>query len=131
MSVTFQPVDANSGAGNGLIKVLRGSKLITIEGENRTEAALSAGTTIEGTFSGSNPNKFYPERVDYSLRGEDGTLFIVSETASLSKQMAKVSVGELVQIVYNGKRSITRKNGAKAEMHDFQVLRAVEAAEAM
>lgn len=128
MSTNFQPVDANSGAGNGLIKVLRGSKLITIEGGNKSEEELASGTTVTGTFAGSTPNKFNPERVDYSLRGEDGTLFILSQTASLAKQMSKVSVGELVQIVYNGKRAITRKNGAKAEMHDFQVLRAVDEA---
>lgn len=131
MSTQFVPVDAMSAAGNGLIKVLRGGKLISLENGAKSESELTAGTTVEGTFSGSTPNKFNPERSDYQLRGEDGTLIILSQTASLAKQFSKVQVGELVQVIYNGKRAITRKNGAKAEMHDFVVLRAIDAAEGM
>lgn len=128
MSTVFAPVDAMSGTGNGLIKVLRGGKLITLDNGAKSESELSAGTTVEGTFSGATPNKFNPERSDYNLRGEDGTLIILSQTAALAKQFSKVQVGELVQIIYNGRKSITRKNGSKAEMHDFVVLRAVDAA---
>ena len=125
--MNFQPVSQATGAGNGLIQVLRGGKMITLENGNKTEAELAAGTVVTGVYSGSSPNKYNPERVDYNLRSEDGTLIILAQTASLKSQFAKVSPGELVQITYNGKRSITRKNGAKAEMHDFAVARAVDA----
>lgn len=124
---TFQPVDARSGAGNGMITILRSGKLIKLENGSKSESELTSGTTVTGVYSGSTPNKFNPERSDYNLRSDDGTLIILAQTASLAKQFAQVSVGELVQVQYNGKRSITRKNGAKAEMHDFSVLRAVDA----
>lgn len=123
----FQPVDAKAGVGNGLMQIVRGSKLITINNGEKSEAELTSGTVLTGVFGGSTPNKFNPERSDYNLRAADGTLIILSETASLRSQLAKVSQGELVQITYNGKRAITRKNGAKAEMHDFAVARAVDA----
>jgi hypothetical protein len=126
-NVTFQPVDARSGVGNGKMTILRGSKLVSINDGAKSEAPLAAGTTVEGTYQGTTPNKFEPTRVDYNLRGEDGTLIIMSENASLRRQFESVAVGELVQVIYNGKRAITRKNGAKAEMHDFQVLRASQA----
>lgn len=123
----FQPVDARSGAGNGLIQVLRGGKLITLENGAKSEAPLAAGTAVTGVFTGTTPNKFDEAKVDYNLRGDDGTLIILAQTATLKSQMSKVSVGELVQITYNGSREITRKNGAKAQMHDFAVARAVNA----
>lgn len=127
--MNFQPVSGNmiAGEGNGIIKVLRSGKLITIENGKKSEATLKSGTVVEGTYAGATPNKFNEDRSDYNLRGEDGTLIILAQTASLANQFAKVSVGDLVQVTYNGKKSITRKNGAKAEMHDFMV--AVAAAE--
>lgn len=129
MSTVFKPVSGmtDDAAGNGIIKVLRGGKLITLEGGAKNEAELSAGTTVTGIFAGSQPNKYNPERNDYRIREEDGTLVILAQTASLSQQLSKVSEGELVQIVYNGRKNITRKNGAKASMHDFKVLKASDA----
>lgn len=123
----FQPVDARAGAGNGLIKIVRGSKLVTIENGAKNEAELEAGLQLTGVYTGSMPNKFNPERVDYNLRADDGTLIILAQTASLKSQFSKVSVGELIQVTYNGKRSITRKNGSKADMHDYSVGRAIDA----
>jgi hypothetical protein len=124
----FQAVsNAMAGESNGLIKVLRSGKLITIENGKKSEAPLESGTVVEGTYAGATPNKFDENRSDYNLRGEDGTLIILAQTASLANQFSKVQVGDLVQVTYNGKKSITRKNGAKAEMHDFMVARAVGA----
>jgi hypothetical protein len=124
----FQAVsNAVAGEGNGVIKVLRSGKLITIENGSKSESALEAGTTVTGVYAGATPNKFDENRSDYNLRGEDGTLIILAQTASLANQLSKVQVGDLLQITYNGKKNITRKNGAKAAMHDFVVARAVDA----
>jgi hypothetical protein len=118
----FQAVSSPSSIeSNGLIMVLRSGKLITINNGSKSEAALEAGTAVTGTYSGSTPNKFDESRVDYNLRGEDGTLIILAQTASLANQFSKVQVGDLVQVTYNGKKNITRKNGAKAQMHDYVV----------
>ena len=118
----FKAVAGNvGGESNGIIMVLRSGKLITIENGKKSEAELSAGTSVTGTYAGSTPNKFDENRVDYNLRGEDGTLIILAQTASLANQFSKVSVGDLVQVTYNGKKNITRKNGAKAQMHDYMV----------
>lgn len=127
--MNFQPVSSAAVAGenNGLIKVLRSGKLITISNGSKSEAPLASGTTVTGVYSGATPNKFDESRNDYNLRGEDGTLIILAQTASLANQFSKVQIGELVQVTYNGKKSITRKNGAKAEMHDFMVARATDA----
>ena len=126
---TFKPVSMSSGeqSGNGLIQVLRSGKMITIENGSKSEAVLAKGTQVTGTYVGSEPNKFNPEKLDYSLRSDDGTLIILAGTAALASQFSKVSNGELVQVTYNGKKNITRKNGAKAEMHDFVVARAIDA----
>lgn len=128
-TTNFKPVSGNSvaGEGNGMIQVLRGGKMITIENGSKSEAPLAKGTVVTGIYNGSTPNKFDETRVDYNLRGNDGTLIILAQTASLANQFGKVSQGELVQVTYNGKRSITRKNGAKAEMHDFVVATASDA----
>jgi hypothetical protein len=127
--MNFQPVQGRSieGEGNGLMQILRGGKLITFTNGEKSEAPLAAGTQVTGVYGGSTPNKFDEAKVDYNLRADDGTLIILAQTASLAQQFAKVSEGELVQVTYNGKRQITRKNGQKTEMHDFVVARAVEA----
>jgi len=128
MEANFQPVSvATSGDSNGTILVVRGGKMITIANGAKSEAELEAGTEVVGTFEGSTPNKFDPNKLDYSLRGEDGTLIILAQTASLAQQLSKVSEGDLVKVVYNGRKNITRKNGAKASMHDFRVFRATDA----
>lgn len=125
--MNFQPVsNAVAGESNGKILVLRSGKLITIDNGSKSEAALEAGTTVTGVYAGATPNKFDESRSDYNLRSEDGTLIILAQTASLANQLSKVSVGDLVQITYNGKKNITRKNGSKAQMHDFMVAVAAE-----
>lgn len=129
MNTNFKPVSEPTGAGNGVMQIVRGSKLVTIDNGSKTEGPLTIGAVFTGVFEGATPNKFNEEKSDYSLRASDGTLIILSETASLANQLSKVNVGELLQIQYGGKREITRKNGAKAEMHDYKVLRAVDAAE--
>lgn len=126
---TFVPVMAAPapGDGNGILQVVRGGNVITIENGNKTKTALESGFVTTGVYAGSTPNKFNEGKVDYNLRAEDGTLIILAETASLKRQFAEVDNGELIQIVYNGKRNITRANGAKVDMHDFSVLRASDA----
>lgn len=121
--MNFQPVSgaALAGESNGKILVLRSGKMITIDNGSKSEAELASGTSVTGTYAGSTPNKFDESRVDYNLRGEDGTLIILAQTASLANQFSKVNLGDLVQVTYNGKKNITRKNGAKASMHDFVV----------
>lgn len=121
--MNFQPVSGASLAGesNGKILVLRSGKLISIDNGSKSETALESGTSVTGTYAGSTPNKFDESRSDYNLRGEDGTLIILAQTASLANQFSKVQIGDLVQVTYNGKKNITRKNGAKAQMHDYVV----------
>lgn len=127
--MNFQPVSgpAVAGEGNGLIKILRSGKLITLQDGAKSEEPLATGTVVTGVYGGATPNKFNPERSDYNLRAEDGTLIILAQCASLSSQFSKVQDGELVQVTYNGKRTIKRKTGATAEMHDYVVARAVDA----
>lgn len=120
----FKPVDLPQGAGNGVIQVLRSGKLITITNGAKDEQPLAKGTVVTGIFNGTTPNKYNPERVDYNLRGDDGTLIILAETASLKKQFDKVQENDLLQVTYNGMRQITRKNGSVTDMHDFMVARA-------
>lgn len=129
----FQPVNSPKregmpeGEGNGILRIVRGTKEITITDGNKSENDLATGSVFTGVYGGSTPNKFDEEKVDYNLRSDDGTLIILGQCASLAQQFAKVTPGELVQVTYNGKREITRKNGSKTEMHDYLVARAVDA----
>lgn len=126
----FEPVTKPVGAGNGIIKIIKAGKLKTYANGEKSEETLEAGTAVVGVLEAVEDNKYStPEapKSDYKLRGEDGTLFVLPETASLKRQMNNVAIGELLQITYNGKKTITRKNGSSAPMHDFAVARAVNA----
>jgi hypothetical protein len=113
------------------MKIIRSGNLISLKkGESATKVPLANGLVTEGTYLGAKPNAYNPEKNDYSVREEDGTLTILNGTASLARQFAVVNEGELVQVTYAGRKAITRKNGTKAEMHDFEVLRAVIEADA-
>jgi hypothetical protein len=130
--IKFEAVKTNEGfANNGLMKIVRGGNLITLEsGKEAGKEELANGIITEGTFIASGPNKFNPDKNDYLVREENGTLTVLAGTATLDRQFASVNVGELVRVMYNGRRTIKRKGGGTASMHDFKVLRAVLEAEA-
>ena len=123
-NVRFSPVDRSENLGGPLI-VIRGGKMLTFGQGSSSEEPLESGTTIQGVFEGSVPNKFNEERRDYKVRGADQTLYILADSATLNRQLAKVQTGELIEIVYNGKKTVKRKTGGMAEMHDYRVSRAI------
>jgi len=123
-NVRFSPVDRSENLGGPLI-VIRGGKMLTFGQGSSSEEPLESGTTIQGVFEGSVPNKFNEDRRDYKVRGADQTLYILADSATLNRQLAKVQTGELIEIVYNGKKTVKRKTGGMAEMHDYRVSRAI------
>lgn len=102
-------LDANKPQQAG-IEIVRASKLAE---EGRT------GSVAAGVFEKSEPNKFNAAKLDYFIRGEDGTLYIVNETKSLREQMDELKglEGTKVEIVYNGKKDTKSGRG----WHDFEV----------
>jgi hypothetical protein len=81
----------------------------------------TTGTILEGTYTGSVANNLNPDKDDYAFELEDGSKVIINGTDGLSRQMAQVQLGELVQIQYMGK--VPTKNNKTA--HNFKVLRAI------
>lgn len=94
----------------GALKIIRASAL--------AEAGIT-GVVATGVFEKTEPNKFNPEKSDYFLRGDDGTLYIINETASLKSQLGQPDVlGMKIEVVYLGKKA-PKKKGGKA-YHDFE-----------
>lgn len=69
------------------------------------------GVVADGVLEKTEPQERYPKRLDYFLRGEDNTLYIVNETKALRDQVGdgEAFIGKRLQIVNNGK--ITTKSG--------------------
>ncbi len=118
----FAPVTESTTSGNGKLVIIRAGSIV----ENKTKTPLDLGLVVEGRYEGAVANKFNPENLDYRVRAEDGTLFILASCANLKRDFAKVSEGELIQVQYNGKREMKGKNAGKS-VQDFKVLRALTA----
>lgn len=88
----------------------------------RASALAEAGTTglvASGILEKMEPNKFNPEKSDYFVRGDDGTLYIINETATLKAQLGQPGVlGMKIEVIYLGKKE-PKKKGGKA-YHDFE-----------
>lgn len=104
---TFVAVDGDQSG----VTFIRPSNLAK---ENKT------GVILEGIYSGSQPNQLDAGKLDYAFTLEGGDKVILNGTASLARQMEKVSAGELVQIEYKGMNQT--KKGKSA--HNFIVRRA-------
>lgn len=114
--------------GNGKLLIVRSGNVITKneKGEQvKTPLGTGEDNAIIGTYEGSTPNKFDATKLDLKLRMDDGTLVILSETANLRRGFANVSEGELVRVVYGGKRAMTKGKNAGKSVHDFDVQRAI------
>ena len=120
-NVEFVPVDERVSAAKGKLVILRPSELAAaIE-----SGELSAGSVVaEGIFEGSLTNKFDETKLDYKIRATNDDLYILNETGSLKRQMAMVTTGELIQVIYNGKVTIRSGKMAGKSAHSFEVLRA-------
>lgn len=104
--VSLKPKKAGDKADGELI-IVRPSELAK---QGKT------GTVAQGILEKTAPNKFNPANKDYFIRGADGSLTIINETASLKEQLGQEGVvGMNVRIEYNGKKPT--KNGKT--YHDF------------
>lgn len=123
--------DANT-AGNGKLLIVRGGNVLQKNAAGEMEPSpLAQGedNALIGTYEGSTPNKFDDTKADQSIRTADGTLVIFNETANIRRGFASVAEGELVRVVYNGKRKMTKGKNAGKEVHDYDVQRAINAEE--
>lgn len=107
MSTEVSLKPAAKAAPEGALVIIRPSELAK---EGKT------GTVAQGVLEKTAPNKFNPNSKDYFIRGADGTLFILNETASIKEQLGQDGViGMNVRVEYNGKKPT--KNGKT--YHDF------------
>lgn len=118
---------SNTASGN--LVIIRAGKMLTGKGDSATKTDLAMGDVCMGVFEGAIANKYEPTKSDYKVRSEDGTLFILAETANLKRGFASVGIGETVLVQYNGKRQITKGKLAGKSVQDFAVLRAIDAAD--
>jgi hypothetical protein len=87
----------------------------------------TTGVILQGEFKGSIPNapSMYDEeggnKPDFEFKTLDGDKVIINHTSSLSALLGRVGLGDMVEIVYNGKKEITNKKGHKVKVHDFKV----------
>lgn len=126
----FKSTTRESSAGNGKLLIVRGGNILEKNSAGEmVKSPLPTGedAALIGTFEGSVANKYDPTKTDRSIRLLDGTLVILNETANIKRGFASVAEGELVRIVYNGKRQMTRGANAGKSVHDFDIQRAINA----
>lgn len=82
------------------------------------------GVVLEGEYLGEVPNKFDEEKNDFKFKKDDGSMVIVNSCGSINHQMAKVKVGEYVQISYLGQKTIKDGKLKGKKIHDFKILKA-------
>jgi len=99
---TFVAVDENNGQR---VEFIRPSML------------SEPGIILEGIYVGASENSLDSSKFDYAFELGNGTKTVINSTASLARQMKKVSEGELVQIEYLGK--VKTQSGKLA--HNFIV----------
>lgn len=119
---------AQNTTGNGRMLIVRGGNLITLGDDNaqvKTELGTGEDNAIMGTYEGNIPNKFDAAKLDQKLRMADGTLVLINETANIKRGFANVTVGELVRLVYGGKKKLVKGPNAGKFVHDFDVQRAI------
>lgn len=78
-------------------------KLVRINGKTMIEQGVEAGTELViAKFEKASESKKYPGQTDYFFRGAQDSLIILRGNASVKRQMASISEGELTRIVYEG-----------------------------
>lgn len=95
-------------------------KLVILRPSKLAEEGVT-GLVAEGIYEGAVENKFNPDKKDFKIRGADNTLYIINETAGLKRGMADVTVGDLVQIHYEGKSEIKSGKSKGKSFHNFSV----------
>lgn len=126
----FESTTRTTGAGNGKLLIVRSGMILekNTAGEmEKRPLPTGENDALVGTYEGSVVNKYDPTKTDRTIRLADGTLVILNETANIKRGFANVSEGELVRIVYNGKRQMTKGANAGKSVHDFDVQRAITA----
>lgn len=121
-----------NGESNGRLLVISGGQILTKNDKGEkvsTPLATGVDNAIIGIYEGSTPNKYDATKSDLKLRMTDGTLVILRETANLKRGFAPVTEGELVRVVYGGKRAMTKGKNAGKSVHDFDVQRAINTEE--
>ncbi len=127
----FQPLKSSKvreGAqGNGILKIVRdykkGGKLITVSNGVREEAELQTGVLVTGTYEGTQESTIPDSgdiKVEHKIRADDGTLFLIGNTTSLSDDetgLSAVGEGSRVQLSFLGMKKL--KSGRK--FANFQV----------
>jgi hypothetical protein len=81
-------------------------------------------TVVVGNYLGSPlvPNFAKDGEVpEHQFQDEDGNITALNSAGQLNFLLAKVEIGSLVEVLYLGKESITRKNGQKTKANQFEV----------
>lgn len=117
----FESVLNTANEGNGELVIIRGGNSITAG----VKTPLILGVVAEGRYEGAVSNKFNPDKMDYKIRAENGTLFILAECAALKRNFAEVTTGELLRVSFEGKRSVVSKTLGKISVNDYVVERAI------
>ena len=95
-------------------------------------STMEAGATVTGIYLAALPSKFDKDKSDFKLAevdaagNETGKTIVINGAGNLGYRMSSISVGQLIQIQYLGRRKITKGVMAGKEAHSFEVLKASE-----
>jgi hypothetical protein len=86
------------------------------------KAAELADIDVTGTYEGAEEGKF---GLNHKIKTQDGQLLVVNGFGALNSQLSKVSEGDLIKIVYQGKTTIKDGPMKGKQAHSVDVKKAV------
>ena len=88
------------------------------------------GTVVEGRFLGPIATPFVDsngnQKSDYKIEGRDGSIYVLNNSSSLTRQMAAVEPGEILQVNYLGTKLIESGKMKGNKSHRYEVLKESE-----
>jgi len=108
---------APKASGRVSLKTSGGDSSFIFVNSALLEAAIPGSIVAKGKLTAKTPNKFNPEKNDYTLI-DGGTTYIVNGSATLAQQLEQEGVmGLKLEIVYHGKA----KSSKGKDFHNFEV----------
>lgn len=82
-------------------------------------STMAVGQTVIGKFIKASTDQF--DNPCYHLRGIDGKRMVLNYCTSLERAMENVSVGDVLDVVYQGTKKLEKGPFAGKDAHRFEV----------
>ncbi len=105
-----------------LWKKPEGDTTVTFIRPSELQKNGTTGVIVEGVFIEAIKNHYNEDKNDYKFEKEDGSIVIVNAGGNLGFKMSKVTVGDYVQLSYEGMKEIKNGKMKGKKSHTFSLL---------